>query len=87
MLKCSEIGSSIQKENMNEISFCLYVTDNQFDGKLPMLIGLQDLRDLSNQKQTSHKQKHTLIVIKQEGKRKPNLDRRIFLEKRPQRSK
>ena len=40
--------------------------DDQLDVKLPMLIRLQDLWDWSNRKQTPHKQKHTLVAIKQE---------------------
>jgi hypothetical protein len=40
-----------------------------------MSFRIQDLWDLRNRKQTSHKKKHTLIVIKQETKRKPNLQK------------
>jgi hypothetical protein len=40
-----------------------------------MLTRLQDLQDSINRKKTSHKQKHTLVVIKQERKRKPILQK------------
>ena len=43
MLKYSEIRSNIQKTNHENISFCLYVNDNQLDVKLPISIKLQYL--------------------------------------------
>ena len=64
---------------------CLYVTDDHLDVKLPMLIRLQDLWDWSNQKQTPHKQKHTVVAIKQENKKtKTQKGRRKSLEKMSQ---
>jgi hypothetical protein len=49
---------------------CLYVTNNQLDVNLPMLIRLQEsVRFKQSRSKHPHKTKDTLVVIKQEKER------------------